>query len=86
MTADSSTETTTEREELTAEELQLVLDAAAEGLKLEMAIKQLTSAYLDSASPGDDVNDIFQRMRESRVQRALIERGKAISAMLLDLG
>lgn len=86
MTADSSTETNLEREELTAEELQLVLDAAAEGLKLEMAIKQLTSAYLDSASPGDDVNDIFQRMRGSRVQRALIERRKIISAMLLDLG
>ena len=86
MTADSNTENRPEQGELTAEELQLVLDAAAEGLKLEMAIKQLTSAYLDSAPAGEDVDAIFQRMRESKVQRALIERGKAISAMILDLG
>ena len=85
MTADS-TENRPEQEELTAEELQLVLDAAAQGLKLEMAIQQLTVAYLDSAPAGEDVDAILQRMRESRVHRALIERGKAISAMVLDLG
>lgn len=83
MTADHSAENTSE---LTPEELQLVLDAANEGIKLEMAFKQLTSAYLDHAPADEDANAIFQRMRESRVHRALVKRGRELNAMLLDIG
>lgn len=93
MTADSSTEITPEQEELTAEGLQLLLDAGAELAKINTAIRELEIAY-DHAGLGPKSGPSspapwmrkFNALAGSAAFKGLTARRNELRELLIDLG
>lgn len=89
MTADSNSENIPELKELTAEELQLVLDAGAELAKINSALAELNEVYLakwHAETISGQERAIRHQMYASPVYRGLLARRSELRQLLLDLG
>ncbi len=93
MTADNTTEISPEQEELTADELQLVLDVGAELARINTAIRELEIAYdhagmgpkSGSSSPAPWMRK-FNALADSAVFKGLTARRNQLRELLIDLG
>lgn len=93
MTADNTTETNPEQEELTADELRTLLDAGAELAKINTAIRELEIAY-DHAGMGPKSGPSspapwmrkFNALADSAAFKGLTARRNELRELLIDLG
>lgn len=71
---------------LTAEELQLALDAGREIARITVALEQLSTAYGNKAVSQDNPADVFDGIYSTKLYTGLQKRREELRGMLLDIG
>lgn len=76
----------TQQQDLTAEELQLALDAGREIARIAVALEQLTTAYSNRAKGEGNPADVFAEVYSTKLYTGLQKRREELRGMLLDIG